>query len=91
MIGNLMKQRQKQTIWRVDPAVGIVDEAHMARKYNFIHRGIRYLQEKSWGFTALTATPVTTDPDVSTVIFKLYYKLTIWKLRTFGFWVKQWA
>lgn len=42
----------------------VLDEAHSARKHNLAHMAARALREKSKVMVAMTATPVTTKPQV---------------------------
>jgi len=42
----------------------IMDEAHSARKHNGAHLAARALRERSALMVAMTATPVTTKPQV---------------------------
>lgn len=46
-------------------ALVAVDEAHAARKHNVVHMALRALKEKTNVLVAMTATPVTTRPQVS--------------------------
>lgn len=44
----------------------VMDEAHSARKHNLAHLAARALWERATLMVAMTATPVTTKPQVST-------------------------
>ncbi|KAG6373967.1 P-loop containing nucleoside triphosphate hydrolase protein [Boletus reticuloceps] len=51
-----------QTVFGYKYSVCIVDEAHQARKHNKLHMALRAMGSRSSMMVALTATPVTTNP-----------------------------
>ncbi|KAG2063373.1 hypothetical protein BDR04DRAFT_1038198 [Suillus decipiens] len=55
-------QIHRNTIYGHHFCMLIVDEAHVARKYNKVHLALRGLLERCMAIVAMTATPVTTKP-----------------------------
>ncbi|KAG2343746.1 hypothetical protein BDR05DRAFT_883628 [Suillus weaverae] len=55
-------QVHMKTIYGQHFCMLIVDEAHVARKYNKAHLALRGLLERCMAIVAMTATPVTTKP-----------------------------
>ncbi|KAG2045912.1 hypothetical protein BDR06DRAFT_900013 [Suillus hirtellus] len=55
-------QAHRNTIYGGHFSMLIVDEAHVARKYNKVHLALRGLLERCMAIVAMTATPVTTKP-----------------------------
>ncbi|KAG2365352.1 P-loop containing nucleoside triphosphate hydrolase protein [Suillus spraguei] len=55
-------QVHKDTIYGQHFCMLIVDEAHVARKYNKVHLALRGLLDRCMAIVGMTATPVTTKP-----------------------------
>ena len=53
------------SVFSVKWGLVIVDEAHMARKVNFLFNGLQMLRKQSNAIVLMTATPATTSPLVS--------------------------
>ncbi|KAH7905302.1 P-loop containing nucleoside triphosphate hydrolase protein [Hygrophoropsis aurantiaca] len=59
------------TLWSKRFGFFIMDEAHAARKANNLHVAARALRERAAVMVAMTATPVTTNPQASTPAGKI--------------------
>ena len=91
-IGPSPKQSQRwhtnapATVYGRKWSLVIVDEAHVARKYNKYYLAFRGLRERAFATFALTATPVLTTPSVSTGLRFIDSFISSMTIGTLGAW-----